>query len=64
MEEDEKKKMVYINVKNIGGGYKTSGISNNWRRKLQTNNCWERMLHNNVKKKKKKLQNKKNKMMR
>jgi len=53
--EEGKKKMVYISVKNIGGSYKTSGITNNWRRKelLQTNNCWERMLHNSVKKQKK-----------
>jgi hypothetical protein len=60
--EEGKKKMAYINVQNIGRRCKTSGITNNWRRKelLQTNNYWERMLHNSVKKPAKQ----KNKMMR
>ncbi len=37
---------------NIGGSYKASGITKNWRRKelLEINNCWEKMLHNNIKK--------------
>jgi hypothetical protein len=57
--EEGKKKMVYISVKNIGGSYKTSGITNNWRRK----ELLQRMLHNSVKKQKKPTK-RKNKMLR